>query len=138
MRHLRLLLAVGLIAFLLSLVALLPARVAFALFGVPPTAMTGVSGTLRQGAGQRLTVGGFTLGPVHWQARPSRLLLGQVAADLGATLPDGFLNVTVGLSIRGSLALSNLEAAAPLAWLAVAARCRFFGVARLQAVLGGR
>lgn len=120
MRQLRLLVAAGLIALLLSLLALLPARVAFSLVGVPATAVTGVSGTLWQGAAQRLTVGGFTLGPVHWEAKPSRLLLGQLAADLGATLPDGFLNATAGLSFRGSLALRNVEAAAPLSWLAPA------------------
>ena len=120
MRHLRLLAAVGSTALLVSLVALLPARVAFALLRIPATAVTGVSGSLWQGAGQRLTLGGLTLGPVHWQVKPSRLLLGQLAADVGATLPDGFLNATVGLSLRGRLAISALEAAAPLAWLAPA------------------
>ena len=120
MRHIRLLAAAGLIALAVSLVALLPARVAFAVFGVPATAVTGLSGTVWHGAGQRVTLGGFAMGPVTWQARPSRLFLGQLAADVRATLPDGFLNATAGLSLGGSLALSDLEAAAPLAWLAPA------------------
>lgn len=118
MRHTRLLATAGLIALVLSLVALLPARVAFALFGVPATAVTGLSGTVWHGEGQRLTLAGFALGPVRWQVKPSRLVLGQLAADVRATLPDGFLNATAGLSLSGRLALSDLEAAAPLFWLA--------------------
>ena len=120
MRQFRLLTAVGSIAFLVSLVALLPARVAFALFRVPATAVTGVSGTLWHGEGQRVTVANLTLGPVRWEAKPARLLLGQLAADVGATLPDGFLNATVGLSVTGKVVIGALEAAAPLGWLAPA------------------
>lgn len=120
MRHIRLLAGAGLIALVLSLIALLPARVAFALFGVPAAAVTGLSGTVWHGAVQRLSLGGFALGPVRWQVKPSRLVLGQLAADIKATLPDGFLNATAGLSLGGGLALSDLEAAAPLAWLAPA------------------
>jgi general secretion pathway protein N len=120
MRHLRLLVAVGLVALLVSLVALLPARVGLSLLRVPATTLTGVSGSLWHGAGQRLTVGSLTLGPIHWQVKPTRLLMGQLAADVGATLPDGFLNATVGWSLRGRLGISGLEAAAPLGWLAPA------------------
>jgi hypothetical protein len=83
-------------------------------------AVTGLSGTVWDGAIQRLSLGGVALGPVRWQIKPSRLFLGQLAADVSATLPDGFLNTTAALSLGGGLAASNLEGAAPLAWLAPA------------------
>ena len=116
----RLLAGAGLSALLISLLAMLPARVAFTLLRVPATSVAGLSGTVWNGAVQRLSLGGFTLGPLSWQVKPSRLFLGQLAADVNATLPDGFLNTTAALSIGGGLAASNLEAAAPLSWLAPA------------------
>jgi general secretion pathway protein N len=120
MRQNRLLAGAGLTALVLSLIAMFPARVAVSLLGLPGTSVTGLSGTVWDGAVQRLSLGGLSLGPVRWQVKPSRLLLGQLAADVSATLPDGFLNTTAALSLGGGLAASNLEAAAPLAWLAPA------------------
>lgn len=121
MRQIRLLAGAGFAALLVSLVALFPARVAVGILGLPGESASGFSGTLWHGAAQRLSVGGVTLGPVRWSARPLHLLTGQAVARVEATLPDGFLNGTVGLGLGGTLAISDLEAAAPLSWLAPAA-----------------
>jgi len=120
MRQTRLLVAASLSALILSLIALLPARVAFGVLGIPATAVTGWSGTVWSGAVQRVSLGNIALGPVLWQVRPGRLLTGQLAADVQATVPDGFVNATVALSLGGAWSASELEAAAPLAWLAPA------------------
>ncbi len=120
MRQNRLLAGAGLTALVFSLLTMFPARVAISLLGVPGTSVTGLSGTIWDGSVQHLSLGGFALGPVRWQVKPSRLFLGQLAADVSATLPDGFLNTTAALSLGGGLAASNLEAAAPLGWLAPA------------------
>ncbi len=121
MRQVRLLAGVGLAALFVFLVALLPARVLFGAIGLPAGAASGISGTVWNGTAERLSLGGVTLGPVSWNAHPSRLLAGQLAADIEATLPDGFLNGTVGLSVGGTITISDLEAAAPLSWIAPAA-----------------
>lgn len=121
MRQIRLLAGVGLAALVVSLVALVPARVVFGFIGMPPGTVTGLSGTAWTGTADRLSVEGITLGPVRWSVRPVRLLAGQVAADVVATLPDGFVNGTVGVGFGGRIAISNLEGAAPLSWLAPAA-----------------
>ncbi len=120
MRQTRLLVAASLSALILSLIALLPARVAFGVLGMPATAVTGWSGTVWSGAVQRVSLGNIALGPVLWHVRPGRLLTGQLAADVQATVPDGFVNATVALSLGGAWSASELEAAAPLAWLAPA------------------
>lgn len=112
--------AAGLGAFVLSLLAMFPARVAVKLLGVPATAVTGLTGTAWNGTVQRVTLEGVALGPVRWQLRPSRLLMGQLAAEVNATLPDGFLNTTAALSLGGGLSAIDLEGAVPLAWLAPA------------------
>ncbi|MEQ1800499.1 MAG: type II secretion system protein N [Gammaproteobacteria bacterium] len=121
MRQIRLLAGAGLAALLVSLVVLLPARVAFGVIGLPPESASGFSGTLWNGAAQRLSLAGFNLGPVRWQAQPFRLLTGQLAATVDATLPEGFLKGSVALGFGGGIGLSDLEAAAPLSWLAPAA-----------------
>ncbi len=120
MRHTRLLVAASLTALILSLIALLPARVAFGVLGMPVTAATGLTGTVWSGAVQRISLGNITLGPVLWHVRPARLLTGQLAAEVKATVPDGFVNATVALSLGGAWSASGVEGAAPLAWLAPA------------------
>ncbi|MEO7387060.1 MAG: type II secretion system protein N [Gammaproteobacteria bacterium] len=118
MRGVRLLAAAGLAALLISLVSLIPAQVASRWLGVPANAASGWSGTLWHGEAHHLNVAGFEAGPVRWQIRPLRLLTGQLAAGVEATLPEGFLTGTVALGLGGGVAISSLEAAAPLTWLA--------------------
>lgn len=121
MGQVRLLAAAGLAALLLALVALLPARVAIGLLGLPDGSAGGIDGTVWNGSVQRLSVGGVTVGPAQWQLQPLRLLAGQLAADVEATLPDGFLNSRLALSWGGNVSLANLQAAAPVALFAPAA-----------------
>ena len=120
MRQIRLIVAAGVASLVFFVVALFPARIGLALLGVPPDIATGVSGTVWNGAAQGLSLAGFALGPVRWHAKPARLLLGQLAAGVEATLPDGFLNATIAVSRGKRVALSDLDAAAPLLWLAPA------------------
>ncbi|MBL8202464.1 MAG: type II secretion system protein N [Chromatiales bacterium] len=121
MRQSRLLAGTGLAALLVSLVALLPARVALGVLGLPAGVVAGVSGTAWSGTADRVSLGDVTLGPVRWSARPFLLLTGQAAAAVEATLPEGFLSGTIALRLGGKLVISDLEAAAPLSWLAPAA-----------------
>jgi len=121
MRQIRLLAGAGLAALFVFLVALLPARVAVAVLGLPEGAASGVAGTVWQGTAERVSAAGIDFGPVRWNAHPIRLLTGSVAADVEAVLPDGFFNGTVALGLGGKVAIRGLEAAAPLAWLAPAA-----------------
>lgn len=121
MAQTRLLAGAGLGALLLSLLALLPARVGAPLLGLPRDAAAGFSGTLWAGTVERVVIGDTSVGPVHWDARFGRLLAGELAADIEATLPDGFLNGTVGIGFGGRIGLEDLEAAVPLALVAPAA-----------------
>ena len=121
MRQARLLAITGLVTLLLSLVALVPARVALPLAGVPAGMANGLAGTLWSGSAQHVTVSGIAAGPVRWQLKPLRLLLGQVAAVVDVRLPDGFVSGQIALSLGGDVAARDIEAAAPLALLAPSA-----------------
>lgn len=117
MRHIRLLAGIGVLSLLLSLVALVPARVGVSTLLGPDSGASGLSGTVWRGTALHLSIAGVTIGPVNWQVKPWRLLRGQVAAAVEATVPDGFLNGTVAFAPGGSIAVDDLEAAAPLALL---------------------
>jgi hypothetical protein len=121
MTQVRLLAGTALVALMVFLVALLPARVAFGLLGLPPGAASGFAGTLWTGTVERVAVGGIDLGPVRWDVRLSRLVAGQLAADIEATLPEGFATGTVGVGFGSRLTISGLEAAVPLTLLSPAA-----------------
>lgn len=127
----RLLIGIGSIALLLSLVILIPARFAVSLIGPPPGMVSGVSGTVWHGEIRHVVLGGqaqsapgstqagrLALGPVQWRVKPGRLLLATLAADVRAELPEGFLSTELALSARGVLTLNDLEAAAPMTWIA--------------------
>lgn len=104
MASLRGLLALALLAFLLTLVARLPAR------WLPPLLPQGVvciepSGTLWRGACANLETGGLRLGLVRWSLRPLPLLTGRAAASLRIAQPlatlEGELTLSVGGRIEG-------------------------------------
>lgn len=120
-RDVRLLAVAGAVALVVFIITLVPARVAGGLVGLPPGAATGLSGTLWSGTAEHVVVGTVTIGPVRWSVRPGRLLRGQLAAAVEATLPDGFINGTVGLGLGSTITVSDLEAALPLALLSPAA-----------------
>ena len=117
MRQTRFLVIAGVLALLLSLVALVPARVVLPLAGVTAAAADGLAGTLWSGSAQHVTLSGIQLGPVTWKLKPLRLLMGQVAASVDARLPDGFLSGQIALSLKGGVTVRETEAAAPLALL---------------------
>lgn len=105
-------------AFLLSMIGLLPARVALGWLGLNGGS---AAGTVWHGTLQSLTLNALTLGPIRWQVQPLRLFKGQLGAAVQATLPGGFVTTDLGLTLGGGMTFEALDAAAPLGWLVPAA-----------------
>jgi len=107
----------GIAAWLIFTLAMLPARFVLAQFGglLPPDIrLHGVQGTLWNGTAQTLAWRGVSAGPLHWDVQAVALLTGHLQADINAKLPQGFANFTVRAAPGGNLELSNVQLAMPL------------------------
>jgi hypothetical protein len=115
------LVAAGVVALLVGLVATFPARLAITWFAPPEVSAWGVSGTIWRGRSADLAVQDLSLGVLSWRARPVRMLLLQPTWDLDLATPGGYLRGRFGSSLFGrrhwvtdleaSLSLGNLPPA---------------------------
>jgi general secretion pathway protein N len=114
----------GAIVFLLCLVALTPATVAYRWLAPDSVRMTGVNGTIWAGNARLGSVEVFGFQDLKWDLKPTRLLLGKLAAQVSMKLGEGFLegDVASGLTgrsfsatdLKGSCSLANFKDALPI------------------------
>lgn len=118
-------LAAGLAAFLVFLVALVPATQLTR--RLPPgIALDGVSGTIWSGQARGLAIQGQSLGPLRWSCRPWRLLMLEWSCRVGiepsggevtGEFTGGFDGSLVGRGIRGHAPIESFEGfATPRGW----------------------
>jgi general secretion pathway protein N len=110
-------LALGLGAYVAFTVAMFPAGTALRWFGPPGVAFAGVAGTLWNGSAASCSVDGFAVEAVRWRVSPVPLLLGRIAANVEARIPDGFIAGDVTAS-PSSVELRDFRGAASLPALA--------------------
>ena len=110
------LVAIGLAAFLVTLIVGLPARALAPL--LPPHVTVGaLEGTLWRGRTDALAVDGQSIGAVRWQLRPLHLFLGRVALDTELDRRDGQARAGLRFGFGGSLEARDVEAHLPLSAL---------------------
>jgi general secretion pathway protein N len=109
------LIAIGLAAFLLTLLVGLPARALAPL--LPPRVTVGtLEGTVWRGRTDALAVDGQTIGALRWQLHPLHLFLGRVALDTELDRGDGQARAELRLGFSGMEA-RDVEAHLPLSAL---------------------
>lgn len=119
-----LLVAAGIAAFLLFLVALMPARVLLR-FVPPQVSLSGVSGTVWRGkadsvslhavAGSTLVRGSKPIGSLRWSFRPWRLAALELSYRVELKPPGGQLAMNVSLGRGGLLRLGDVKGSFPVA-----------------------
>jgi len=114
MRRTRLLIAAGVAAFLVFLVAFLPASMLLR-FVPPDISLSGVSGTLWRGAAASIAIKGTPLGRLRWTSRPWRLLLLQAQYRVQLEPADGAVDMIVTLGRDGRLDVSRMTGHFPVA-----------------------
>ncbi|MGB5412115.1 MAG: type II secretion system protein N [Woeseiaceae bacterium] len=107
------LILVAVATFLLGVVLLFPARVAYHLLPEGLVAASGVEGTVWRGRVSALSSNGIYVSNVSWRFRPMRLLSGELAYAMKADVMSGFVTTDVGFGFGGKVRLRDLNAAIP-------------------------
>lgn len=112
MRHSRWLVIAASGAFLLSLLAQLPATVA--LEWLVPAAATGVDGTLWKGSATSISLGQVRLVDTRWKLSATGILVGRLSAEIESTLGEAAVRGTVGIGLGGKISCRSCSIAGPL------------------------
>lgn len=115
-------LAAGLLTFLLALLVMFPARVAYRLVAPPGVVISGIDGTLWRGSANALNASGVYLTDVTWELRPLALLGGRLACRLQARPARGFIEADIAVGIGGAVSIDNATGSVPLGILAAPLR----------------
>lgn len=107
------LLAAGIAAFLVFLVAQAPAHLGPALLEDNGLRASSVSGTLWNGRAQSALLGQLPITDLRWQLSPLPLLVGRATLDIDGRLPEGFVSGRVEIGLR-SLRLRDFRLSSTL------------------------
>jgi len=109
--------ALGILAFVLFAVATLPASVVTSQLEKQGIFLSGVSGSVWNGAAQVVQSGAVRVGSVEWNLHPLALFRGRAAADVKLTRVDGFARGYVEARGSGRVVLRDASGSLPLAVL---------------------
>lgn len=112
------LIALGVLALTLGLLALFPARVAYDWFAPPEIAVSDIHGSVWVGSVGEISVSGLYVRNLSWRIKPLQLLTGRLSYRIVGTPPAGILESDISVGFGGSITLRSLTAALPLAMFA--------------------
>ena len=108
------LVAAGLLIFIVGLVALFPARVAYRWFLPEGITFAGINGTVWSGNVSQADIEGLYLQSLRWRIRPLSLFTGKLAYTIDASPASGFFEGRVAAGITGDVVANGIKAALPL------------------------
>jgi general secretion pathway protein N len=129
------LLLAGVLAMLVALVALFPARVAYHWFAPDAVRVSGIDGSIWQGRAAALDAAGVQARDFSWRLRPLRLFMGELRYSISASPTSGFLDGELEIGIGRAVTIygRNVSGALPLQMFAGASNVRgLAGSATLQ------
>jgi len=95
--------------FLVGIVCLFPARVAYHLFAPEQIKLRGLSGTVWSGSASEGEVNGIYLSDLRWSLTPGTLLRGALGVQLAVNPAGGYLDTHVAVRPGGTLVFSELQ-----------------------------
>lgn len=106
--------AVGAAALVIGLVVTFPARIAYQWFAPDDLALSGISGSVWNGAASQGSAGGLYLSELTWRFRPMSLFGLKAGYAVSCRLPPGFVEANVAFGPGGRVHLDDLATALPL------------------------
>jgi general secretion pathway protein N len=111
------LVAAGVAALVIGLVLTFPARIAYQWFAPAQLALSGISGSVWNGAAAQGSAAGLFLSDITWSFRPLSLLRLNAGYTVTARLPSGSFETGVSTGGGDSVRFDDLTATVPLASL---------------------
>lgn len=108
----------GVAAYLLFVLATIPAARVIPYLQRSGVSVAGASGTVWSGRAGFVQVRGFSLGPTQWELHPWRLVIGKLGATVHSKSSDGYLDADVAVSLGGEIDIRNLRGTLPLSTFA--------------------
>lgn len=108
------LIAVGVLALVLGLIIMLPARLAVHWFVPSEVAISGIQGSAWSGSANEASVAGFYLRDVRWKFAPLRLFTGALSYRVSAAPVSGFVETNISVGFGGTVSLTGVSASLPL------------------------
>ena len=108
------LLILGLITFIVIMLATFPARVAYHWFAPVELQLSGIDGSVWNGSAIEGMAGDAYVRNIAWQFKPASLLSGNLAFVTTSNPASGSINTDVAVSSDGTLTLSSLSGNVPL------------------------
>jgi general secretion pathway protein N len=102
------LIAVGVVALVLGLIATFPARIAYQWFAPEELALSGISGSIWNGAATQVSAGGLYLSELTWRFRPLSLFSLKAGYAISGRLPSGFVESDIAFGPGGRVYLDPL------------------------------
>jgi hypothetical protein len=118
------LLLVAALTFVIALIILFPARIAYQWAAPAGFAASGIHGTVWSGQADAVSADGIYLRDVSWRMHPMYLFTGKLAYRLKGLPVSGFIDGNVRIGIGPTVTVSDLTASLPLQLLAVSLRIR--------------
>ena len=113
-RNRRGLITIAVVTFVVGLVILFPARVAYNWFAPPGVAVSNLSGTVWSGSAGEASINQLYLYDLSWRFKPSTLFSGGLGFQFEAKPVSGFVDGVVVAGFGGNLELRDLTASLPL------------------------
>lgn len=104
----------GVATFVVGVIAIFPARVAYHWFAPATVQLAGIGGSVWSGSAREMTVGGIYLRDLEWRLRPASFFTGRLGFRLEASPSSGFLETELALTPAGSIIVGNLKASVRL------------------------
>jgi general secretion pathway protein N len=108
------LITVGVLALVLGLIIMLPARLAVHWFVPSEVTISGIQGSAWSGSANEASVAGIYLRDVRWKFAPLRLFTGALSYRVSATPVSGFVETDISVGFGGTVSLTGLSASLPL------------------------
>ena len=104
----------GVLALIVGLIAMFPARVAVHWFAPAEVSIGGLQGTAWAGTAKQASVSGLSVRDIQWDLNPLRLFTGELSYTIVATPVSGFFESDISIGFGDTISLTNLTAAVPL------------------------